>query len=298
MPSNNPTSDFPTTLNAHSRLNGSPNCNNAAFKFDLSSLHAIIQTNTVKLNVPGYNRVCIPDKIVFQNLSTGGQFFEWNLDDGTTLVRPDTSFIIHQFKNPGKYTVKLKAIDASTCIGIDSTQTTIDVWMPEGTVNNSEAICLGASAQLTAGGGVAYNWISDDGKFTSQQAQFSVSPEDTTSYFVTITDIHGCVTKDTVKISVVPGIDLKFNASKIYDCFSRPSVHVMNLTDPKEEVFFDFGDGTTSDQSQDTHQFQKDGTYPVRLVGKKDFCVYDKKMDLPVYELKVPNVITPGTSPV
>ncbi|HMI64957.1 MAG TPA: PKD domain-containing protein [Cyclobacteriaceae bacterium] len=290
-----PTSDFPTTPHAHSNTNRSPNCNNAAFKFDLSSLHAIIQTNTVKLNVPGYNGVCIPDKIVFQNLSTGGEFFEWNLGDGTALLKTDTAFVIHEYKKPGKYTVKLKAIDASTCVGKDSTFTTIDVWMPEGTVTKSEVICLGASAQLTASGGVTYDWISDDGKFTSQQAQFSVAPEDTIRYFVTITDIRGCVANDTVKISVVPGVDLKFDARKVYDCFSRPSVQVTNRTDPKEEVFFDFGDGTTTDQDQDTHQFQKDGTYPVRLVGRKEFCVYDTTIDLPVYELKVPNVITPGT---
>jgi hypothetical protein len=291
------TSDFPTTSHAHSQVNRSQNCNNAAFKFDLSSLHAIIQTNAVQLNVPGYNGVCIPDKIVFQNLSTGGQFFEWNLGDGTTLVKPDTGFVLHQYKNPGKYTVKLNAIDVSTCIGKDSTLTSVDVWMPEGTVTKSETICLGASAWLMASGGVTYDWISGDGKFTSQQARFSVSPGDTASYFVTITDIRGCITKDTVKISVVPGIDLQFEATKIYDCFSRPSVQLKNLTDPKEEVFLDFGDGTTSDQSQDIHQFQKDGTYPVRVVGKKEFCIYDKRVDLPVYELKVPNVITPGTSP-
>ena len=292
-----PTSDFPTTPTAHSQVNRSGNCNNAAFKFDLSSLHALIQTNTIHLDAPGFHKVCMPDDIVFQNFSTGGQVFEWDLGDGTTFLNPDTSLIIHQYQHPGNYTVKLNAIDAGTCIGKDSTFTTVQVWMPAGLVGGDQVICHGAVTQLMASGGAHYDWKSEDGIFTSHQAQPFIAPADTMLYFVTVTDKEGCLKKDTVKVNVVPGINLQFTASKVYDCFSRPSVRVKNMTDPKEEVFFDFGDGTTSDMAEDTHQFQKDGTYPVRIVGKKDFCVYDQKVDVPVYELKVPNVITPGSTP-
>ncbi|MGD6027763.1 PKD domain-containing protein, partial [Xanthomonas citri pv. citri] len=101
-------SDFPTTPGAWSRTNNSKNCNNAAFKFDLSSLRARIQTNSVKLNLPGLNKVCIPDPIVFQNRSTGGEIYYWDLGDGTKTIAPDTSAITHQYKNTGQYIVKLK----------------------------------------------------------------------------------------------------------------------------------------------------------------------------------------------
>ncbi len=69
------------------RTNNSPNCNNAAFKFDLSSLKARIQTNAVGLKVPGLNKVCFPDKIVFQNRSTGGKSYEWKFGDNQSLVK-------------------------------------------------------------------------------------------------------------------------------------------------------------------------------------------------------------------
>ncbi len=290
-------SDFPTTPKAYSRVNRSGNCNNAAFKFDLSSLHALIQTNSIHLDAPGFHKVCMPDKIVFQNLSTGGQLFEWNLDDGTTLTKPDTSLIVHQYRHPGTYKVKLKAIDAGTCIGKDSTYATVQVWMPTGAVGGDQVICFGGEAQLLASGGAQYDWKSQDGKFASAQAQPLVAPADTMRYFVTVTDNEGCVIKDTVKVGVVPGVDIKFTTAKVYDCFSRPSLKVRNLTDPKEMTFFDFGDGTTSDLVETSHQFQRDSTYAVRVVSVKDFCVYDQKVDIPMYELKVPNVITPGSSP-
>jgi hypothetical protein len=125
----------------------------------------------------------------------------------------------------------------------------------------------------------------------------SVNPLKNTSYFISITDLNGCVKTDTVNVKVVPGINLKFKANQIFNCEGRPALTVNNLTDPTEDVFFDFGDGSTSDQQQTTHQYSVDGKYIVRLVGKKEFCVYDTAMTLPFYYRKVPNVFTPDESP-
>jgi hypothetical protein len=68
---NSSSSDFPTTPEAWSRTNNSGNCNNAAFKFDLSSLRARLQTNSVAFDIPGLDQICYPDTIRFQNFSTG-----------------------------------------------------------------------------------------------------------------------------------------------------------------------------------------------------------------------------------
>ena len=101
-------SDFPTTAGAWSNDNNSGNCNNAAFKFDLSSLKARIVTNSLALDMPGLTQVCLPDTLVFQNRSTGGQFYEWDFGDGTTETQPDTASILHQYKHgwaiPGEIT--------------------------------------------------------------------------------------------------------------------------------------------------------------------------------------------------
>lgn len=72
---------------------------------------------------------------------------------------------------------------------------------------------------------------------------------------------------------------------------------MQNLLPSDEQVFFDFGDGTTSDLEQTGHTYQQDGTYPVKLVGVKETCVYEKVISIPVYQLKVPNVITPDEFP-
>jgi gliding motility-associated-like protein len=67
---------------------------------------------------------CAPYNAVFNNTSSGGQQFFWDFGDGTTstLINP-----VKLFATPGIFTVKLVAIDSSTCNIIDSTTQTITV---------------------------------------------------------------------------------------------------------------------------------------------------------------------------
>jgi PKD repeat protein len=290
------TSDFPTTPGVWSRTNNSLNCNNAAFKFDLSLLKARIQTNSVALNQPGLNKVCIPDKIVFQNKSIGGTTYQWQFGDGNSLVKTDTARIIYQYLKPGVYKVKLRVIDLGTCQGMDSTATTVYVYQATGFAGEDQTMCFGAGTRLIAGGGIKYSWSTADGVISSL-ATPAVNPEEDTPYYVTITDAQGCVRKDTLNVQVIPGIPLDFTSSKIYDCYNRPQLLVENLTDSDQQMFFDFGDGVTSDLPSTHHTYESDGTYPVRLVGTREQCVYEKRMDIPIYTLLVPNVITPDEFP-
>ena len=291
-----PTSDFPTTSNAWSRTNNSANCNNAAFKFDLATLRAIIQTNTIHLDHPGITEICTNEKFVLQNLSEGGQEFDWKFGEGIPQTKNDTSQIIFQYKNAGQFKINLKAIDNGTCASEDSTYTVINVYRPQGIAGTDQTICSGRAAHLVASGGVSYQWVSADKSFTSDQPSLVVSPQDTTDYYITINDGH-CTAKDTITIKVVPGIDLKFKAEAMFGCEGRPAVKVSNQTDSDEDVFFDFGDGAVSDETQVTHSYQTDGKYNVQLVGKKEFCTYTKSVTLPVYYRFIPNVITPEGSP-
>lgn len=284
--------DFPTTPGAWSRTNNSGNCNNAAFKFDLSSLRARLQTNSVAFNAPGLDKVCYPDSIRFQNFSTGGEIYVWDLGDGTTLSKGDTTSFVHQYQEEGVYTVILKAIDQNTCIGVDVAQKQVFVYKNDLKAQEDDALCFGGSYQLTGSGGVQYDWSTAEGAISSAW----VSPQDTTQYFVTITDSDGCIKRDTVQLNVVPFIDLRFDYRFVTDCFSRPSIQLQNKTRSKadEMYIFDFNDGFTTDANEVIHAYEEDGDYVIKLSGVKEFCVYEKSIELPVYTLKVPNIITPG----
>lgn len=290
------TSDFPTTSGAWSGLNRSGNCNNAAFKFDLSSLKARLQSNSLKLNMPGLNKVCMPDSIVFQNLSTGGEIFEWNLGDGTKIVKTDTSMVPHQYKAPGQYTVWLKAIDPGTCKVKDSVSIKVDIFLAQGKVQDDDALCHGSTYQLKASGAHQYKWISEDGTFQSNLASPMVKPEDTTRYFITMTEASGCIRRDTVDLAVIPLIEPEFEIDRSAECLNLPKISVKNLTDSLregDEMFFDFGDGQRMDEVEGEHEFETDGLYTVKLVGVREFCVTEKIIPMPVFRMLIPNVITP-----
>jgi hypothetical protein len=298
-PSGHSTSDFPTTPLAWSRKNRSWNCNNAAFKMDLASLRAVLQTNSVRFDLPGLSVVCIPDPIVFQNKSSGGKTFYWDLGDGTTLVKADTAYIVHQYKSIGRYKVTLKAVDPGTCKVRDSTYKYVDVFNAEAEIQDDDDLCEDSPYTLKASGGATYHWISKDKTFESDLPNPVVSPKDTTIYYITVTEASGCVHKDTVQLNVIPIIRPDFEIERIADCFTTPGVRVKNLTNKDslrdgDKIYFDFGDGSTSDVDEGYHKFEKDGNYQVKLVGVREFCVTEKTMALPFMKLKVPNVITPG----
>ncbi len=295
-PAGQSTSDFPTTPNAWSNSNNSLNCNNAAFKFDLSSLRARIVTNSLELNQPGLSNLCLPEKIVFQNKSTGGQFYEWDFGDGTMDTKPDTASIIHEYINSGTYLVKLRAVDQGTCVGEDFDFATIIVNKATGFAGEDKTICNGSNVILSAGGGVKYEWRSNDESVISQLSQPNFQPDDTTRYAVTITDINNCIVNDTIKVDVVPRIDLQFDVEKITDCSSRAALQLVNNTDSDEEQFFDFGDGNSTSQREVVHNYESDGSYNIKLIGKRAFCVFEESVELPFFTIRVPNVITPGNT--
>ncbi|MFZ1808891.1 MAG: PKD domain-containing protein [Cyclobacteriaceae bacterium] len=294
---NTSSSDFPTTSNAWSDTNNSANCNNAAFKFDLSSLRARIVTNSVELDQPGLRKICFPDTIVFQNRSTGGQFYEWDFGDGTALTSVDTAAIIHQYQKEGSYSVRLRALDQGTCVGEDFDFTTITVNNASGFAREDQTICHGENVELIASGGVQFSWSIKD-SLVSQLSRPIFSPTDTTAYAVAITDFNGCVVKDTISVSVVPRIDLQFDIEKVTDCSARPALKLVNRTEEDEELFFDFGDGNSSTQREVVYNYESDGNYYVKLVGKRAFCVFEESVELPFFTIRIPNVITPGNSDV
>jgi len=289
--------DFPTTATAWSRLNNSRNCNNAAFKFDLSSLTARLQTNNLTHTLPGLSIVCIPDPIVFQNFSTGGEHFEWDMGDGSPLkVLLDTANFVHYYQNPGSYTVTLTAVDEGTCRVRDVATKHITVNIAQSSVQEDDVLCEGDKYTLHAEGAATYTWVSEDGLVTLQGDSPQVAPDTTTRYFITFTEVSGCVRQDNVLLTVVPAIVPEFTLVRESNCLIRPYISVENpQADSVDYTFkFDFGDGFQSDLPELVHEYEADSSYRVKLIAQREFCVNEVTQTVEVFSIIIPNVITPG----
>lgn len=107
---------------------------------------------------------CVPYTAVFNNTSLAGRTFIWDFGDGTTSTQTSPQ---HLYATIGTYTVKLVAIDSSTCNIIDSTVFTISVrdnptagisFSPDPTEANTPVTFTNNSF-----GANRYKWLFGDG---------------------------------------------------------------------------------------------------------------------------------------
>jgi PKD repeat protein len=288
--------DFPSfNVPATRSQNQSPNCNNAAFKFDLATLSAKLTTTApVTSNIA---RVCLPEGITFNNESIGGERFDWDFGNGETLSLATKGNLFYRYKQPGRYNVVLTSIDSTTCRGRATSSLIVDVFQSNLQVGPDQELCFGSSTHLVASGASVYSWTTADNSFTSTEASPMIAPERTNTYHIEATDANGCTLSEDVKIRVVPGIDLKLELESVNDCQSRPDVKVKNLSELKagERATLFFGDGNSTEEREVTHTYASDGAYLVSIQAAKEFCMYQVSEEVRITTLTIPNAITPGT---
>ncbi len=118
------------------------------------------------------------------------------------------------------------------------------------------------------------------------------------TYTVTISDSLNCDT--VVELSIVtapivkPAFDYDPKALSLFfpDCFFK------DLSQNAVAWFWDFGDGDTSHQQHPFHKFEKEGTFPVKLViensyGCEDSSIVDVYVD-GFYTLYIPSSFSPN----
>lgn len=176
---------FTSTPGSWAPANPSPNCNLAAFKFELNEIEAIVSEPEPL--------ICLPDPVVFNNNSANGNTFTWDFGDGTTSneVNP-----VHYYTDPGLYTVTLVVSDSNGCFTSDSVTFEVNIGdFQGGVVQPNEAICPGESYQLEAFGGSTYSWT---------PAQFLDDPTSPTPYAVVdVTTVFTVVVSDSCGIDTV-----------------------------------------------------------------------------------------------
>ncbi len=184
----NPTG-FTTTPGVWSPVNQSSNCNMAAFKFELSTIEAIV-SNPDPL-------VCLPDPVLFNNNSANGNAFYWDFGDGTFSNDVNPS---HVYPGPGVYDVTLVVSDTNGCFTSDSVVFQVNIGeFSGGVVPLPGPICPGDTIQLEAFGGNSYAWSPGQYLDDATSATPMASVEQTTEFQVIVSDSCGT---DTLSILV------------------------------------------------------------------------------------------------
>jgi gliding motility-associated-like protein len=294
---------FPTTPGAWSNTNNSyffyddgtyygfvSNCNNAAFKFDLTNLKADFSvTQTAN---------CSNTIITVTNKSIGGKTFFWDFGDSTTSNKPGP--LQHTYGKPGNYTITLIATDLTTCIGKDTMKGDVVVPKPPVlSVNTSDTtICKGDSVHLSITNNPTYQylWSPSQGLSSTVIANPLASPNATTNYLLTVTDTNNCVVKKTVNVEVLD-LDKTIGFSNESDCEGKLTTKLSNKSFGAKALYnWAFGDGNASQTQEGSivHEYKEPGTYTVYLTISSNGCSFKDTVKITLEKIFLPNLVTPN----
>jgi len=134
--------------------------------------------------------ICIGNTL--QLYSGGGTTYNWapaGSLNNAAISNPVSSTTVTT-----TYTVTVT--DNNGCINTDTVVVTIN-QLPVANAGSNQNICLNDTLTLSASGGLLYHW--NTGQNT---ASLMVSPANTSTYTVTVTDVNGCSNTDDVVVTV------------------------------------------------------------------------------------------------
>lgn len=127
-------------------------------------------------------------------------------------------------------------------------------------------ICVGDSTRIRVfaqgfggpGGGNIYAWT-PGGQTTSN---FYDTPIADSQYFVTVTNVAGCVNNDSISVQVLPNLATNFTYS--VDGFN---VTLNNLSEGDTATIWDMGNGDILNTHNAVYTYASEGTYDVTLIS-------------------------------
>jgi len=139
--------------------------------------------------------ICVGENTMLS--ATGAVSYEWS--PATGLSATNTPTPIASPTATTTYTVV--GTDANGCTSTDEV-TVIVGGNAQANAGADVTVCVGAATSLNASGGVTYSWVPTTGLDNPNIANPTASPNTTTTYTVTVTNLEGCIGTDQVTVSV------------------------------------------------------------------------------------------------
>lgn len=255
------------------------------FRVQLSAIDingCAVLSNTLNIQVNGAfgdftftGRNCEGDEIEFTDQSkaaNGYNIVEWTWDfgDGTPPVILNTRPVgyKHRFDRAGTYDVYLEVKDVAGCSG--HMQKRVPVISLSADFQASPIACLNQAKpfrSLASGPGLTYLWDFGNGT-TSTAANPSTTYTQPGQYSVTLTVTNsiGCTATVTkTNYITVPDPKASFTIPPNLPVCPPILVQLTNTSTGHNSSTWDFGDNSSSNQSDPAHVYNLPGTYTIRL---------------------------------
>ena len=168
---------------------------------------------------------------------------------------------------------------------------------PQLQITPDQGVCPGFAATIAVSGATNYLWNNPALNGTGG----SVTPNQTTSYSVVGANVFNCLDTASSTVTVYPQPNANFEASPLILTNDNPTVSFTSFAQNAATSIWDFGDGTTSENSQNefsyTYPFVEDQTYTVTLnVESAEGCTDQSQVQIQIKGgiiYYIPNTFTP-----
>jgi gliding motility-associated-like protein len=230
-----------------------------------------------------------PHVLSFTNTSTGANSsaatYEWDVDgivfDNTTgLTSPDNAVI----SGVGIHTINLTVSDfPPPCSEVYTLEVVVEPSPESNFTFSPDAACAGlivdfSNTSTGVNGGTNYSWDFGDGSTSNEEnPQYSFGSGGTYTVTLTVENFPGCSSSSNTTVTAldIPHVAIAgddgdgntINCLLPGDPTTTQTVDFFNFTTGAISYEWDFGDGTTSTESEPSHLYDEYGTYTVTMTA-------------------------------
>jgi len=221
-------------------------------------------------------KACEDAPVQFTNNSTGTLGSHWDFGDGDTSALKDP---LHEFKLPGKYTIKLTVYAEITgCPATDSSVIEI-AERPVAAFSHAPDACVPASIQMEnkSTGADYYAWTFGNGTVSSQASPMAIYKKDGTFQICLVAfDNEGCMSDPLCSpIIIHPKPKSAFSIANNDPCGLPLEVQLNNLSTGANGYDWRLGNGNTSTETNPTAVYSDSGMYKITLIVENQFKCRD-----------------------
>ncbi len=246
-------------------------------------------TNTIPLKVKGpiagftvATKPCQTGNVVFFKDNSQPQNgaapvkWEWSFGDGKLEVRTTGDEFPHTYFWPGAYMVSVKVTDAAGCssyfqqyVEAQNNSLKASLTVSATTISPGTEVQFSNTSVSSEPDNTTYRWILEDGSVLTAQnfARTYGQPGVYTVKLIAANTYRGCADTASVNITVrYVNAAFTFSQGFVNDAKCPPvRVQFNNTSSNISKIFWDFGDGTTSEQFSPSHLYLRPGRYIVAV---------------------------------